>query len=155
MSVISYTDIHHQRDKLCIYGVKACISIHKYKDKFSLYGLVFTGGNFSNYEFNDWLKSVIYLTNNVPGLVNSGVRGATLSEEFQCCSWSGGHQFLLGVPASFWMVCHRRMGYFGMFHAFAVMRSIEYLHGFLWINQGNLFKRDFGVLGFLSLFQCP
>ena len=91
---------------------------HQFKDKFSLSVLDSREGNFSNYEFEDYSKVVIYLTHNVPGLVNSEIRDITHPEK-QCYSGRRLH-VLLELSFSFWLGCYRGNVYFGMLNPFAV-----------------------------------
>ena len=108
-------------------------------------------GNFANYEFNDYSQVVICLTHNVPGLVNSEICDTLQPEEFQHCSCYRKFHVLLKILLSFSIGCCKGNMFFGMTHAFVILRRTEYLQGFLWILHGILFKGLFGNLGIPSI----
>ena len=125
--------------------------IHQFKDNYTLWHLVLTGGSVLHYVFKVCLQVIKFLIFDVPGLVNLDTRDSTLSEEFQHCSWSRRLHFPLEVLPSFWIGCRRWIVNFKMFHAYVALKGIEYLQGFLWILHGNLFKGGFGILEFVSV----
>ena len=124
---------------------------HYYKDEFSISVFDSREGNFSNYEFNDYSQVVICLTHTVPGLVNSEICNTMQTEESRHCSCDRKFQVLLKIVLSFMIGCCRGNVYFGMLHAFTVMRRIEYFQGFLWILLSILFKELIENLGIPSI----